>query len=674
VSHPAAEAAREALSKLQSIEAAKILAEALAKEPNNPELLCEKAMVGLFNQTELESLKLLPKTASATRHEELELKLAEHFTCVRQAKGVLSAEATALLARVPVDFSRVGCTITACLIVKNEAKHIARCLQSVKSVVDEIVVVDTGSTDETVAIAESFGAKIGYYEWTNDFAAARNVSLSLATGHWILWIDADEELTEDSAKAFREASIRPQFGGYNIEIVNFVDDREDGGKFVHSPIRLFRNLPGIQFVGSVHEQVVQSIDALGLPWARLDNAKLLHYGYRPSEVAAKGKQERTISMIEAALEADPEDGFQWFNLANALTIGREYERAAEAARTALSITPNAGETFGELAYQILALSLAAIGKLKESLKVCDEAVAANCGGMLIEFERAQTLMKIGRHRDALAAIDKAMEATWRPGQSGDRGIETFKRYIVRGQILALLGRNDEALDMFNEALKVDPSYSPCLFCKAATLERMGRFEEAAASYRLAGEEISVRQTTLKGEARCYAALGALGVAATRFKEAWKINQEDIESWIGWCDCCTAAGDGACILEAYEEYAKVGECSAGILVNWGRALVATGDNERALNLFTEAIQRDPENPNAYFNCGDLLFQMGYLHDAAHLYENGLRHDPENAEAWFVLGNSLAKIGIIEGAVISYRETLRIRPDHLAAQHNLEQVAA
>ncbi len=85
-------------------------------------------------------------------------------------------------------------TLSLCMIVKNEEKHLARCLSSVKDVADEIVIVDTGSTDKTIEIAESFSAKIFHFDWVNDFSAARNFALSKCTGDWILYLDADEEL------------------------------------------------------------------------------------------------------------------------------------------------------------------------------------------------------------------------------------------------------------------------------------------------------------------------------------------------------------------------------------------------------------------------------------------------------------------------------------------------
>jgi len=94
--------------------------------------------------------------------------------------------------------------LSAAIIVRDEAEFLHACLSSIKGVCDEIVVVDTGGSDDSREVARSFGADIGFYEWNNDFAAARNASLEMATGEWILYIDADEQLVEldvDSARA-----------------------------------------------------------------------------------------------------------------------------------------------------------------------------------------------------------------------------------------------------------------------------------------------------------------------------------------------------------------------------------------------------------------------------------------------------------------------------------------
>ena len=93
-------------------------------------------------------------------------------------------------------------TLSVCIIVKNEAALLGRCLNSIKSAADEIVVVDTGSTDNTVEIAESMGAKVVCTQWRDDFAWARNISIEHATGSWILWLDADDVVPPESLPVF----------------------------------------------------------------------------------------------------------------------------------------------------------------------------------------------------------------------------------------------------------------------------------------------------------------------------------------------------------------------------------------------------------------------------------------------------------------------------------------
>lgn len=141
-------------------------------------------------------------------------------------------------------------TVSACLIVRNEAAYLGACLASIRPVVDEIIVVDTGSTDDTVAIAQSYGAQVYHFPWCDDFAAARNHSLQFATGNWILIIDADEQLKPESRSrfpAFLKAivqDIRPVV--FNFRVVA-------PGEQPILTRTFFRNHQGVRFVGRVHE-------------------------------------------------------------------------------------------------------------------------------------------------------------------------------------------------------------------------------------------------------------------------------------------------------------------------------------------------------------------------------------------------------------------------------------
>ena len=188
--------------------------------------------------------------------------------------------------------------LSLCLIVKNEMENLPACLESVKGLADEIIVVDTGSTDGTVPWAEKWGAKVTSMEWTQDFSAARNRSLSLAKGSWILWMDADDRLLIQDRKAIRslvELHAQGQKGpsAYGFSIKNSSDGGVTGTVF--NQIRLFPNRPDLRFTSPIHEQILPAIETAGIPVEYLP-IQIIHTGYANGDLALK-KQERNRLLL-----------------------------------------------------------------------------------------------------------------------------------------------------------------------------------------------------------------------------------------------------------------------------------------------------------------------------------------------------------------------------------------
>jgi tetratricopeptide (TPR) repeat protein len=653
---------RQLSGAMRHREAEQLLIPLLKFQPNDPALLAEIAEIYCYTGREVEAVWTLERF-SAPDH--LRKLLANHFSA-RLSLDPNDTEARTCLQQVGMS-GEAGIDITACLIVKNESANLARCLQSIKSSVKEIVVVDTGSTDDTVAIAESFGATIGHFEWIEDFAAARNHALSLASGNWILWIDADEELVPESIAHIKQAVVRPHFGGFNAEIINFTSETSDDSRYIHQAVRLFRRLPEISFSGRIHEQITPAFEQIGLPWANLNGFQILHHGYRPSAMAERNKLTRTIDALEREVRESPHDAFHWFNLANAYTVACRWPEAEHAAKMCARNSAD-GYEYGALNYQFLATALSNQNKHIEALRACDEADSRGHRGLFIEFERANVLYKVGNLEKALLAANRCCEAQW-PGNSiGDRGILDHKRWILKGQILALLGRFDEALADFDRC----PNHPMAIYSKGATFEKAGKPAEAIEVF-VAGKDIpEISHVCCKAAGRCCMTLGLPKQAAAFYEEAWRINPADYESWYGWAHACETWGDLPSIVAAYEAYAATCEPTAKILINWGRALELSGENERALACYTEAIRQDEAEANAYFNAGDLLYKLGQFQDAAHLYQTGLRHQPNHAQGWFVLGNTLAQLGIVKGAKIGYEQALVLDPSFEAARENLATV--
>lgn len=653
-----------------------LIEEAIRTEPEIP---AHQAFLGLllaFSQKESEALAILPKCYQTPEGKWLGQLLVDHFHCrermafrldLPDPEGFRCLQRTTEITNL--DPSKVGIKLSACLIVRDEERFLAQCLSSIKDLVDEIVVVDTGSSDKTVEIAQSYGARIGHFEWSNDFAAARNAALDLATGDWVLWVDADEGLRPEYHATIREALIRPHYSGFNIPITNFMSDEGESDQYVHAPTRLFQRKPGVRFTGRIHEQIAPSLRTLSKPIATLEHARIEHQGYRPSIVQERDKTLRTIRLLEIEVAEEPTNSFQWFNLANAYAIAGRLEEAESACRTCIG-TLGKKEGHGFTVYQVLVETLERRGKHEEALEAVEEAVSAGLSAMPLEFARASILFKLGMFDNSLASIDRCLQMSWPTDLQGDYSVATYKRYLLRAQILTVLKRHDEAGSMLTIASKAAPTSVPVRFAQATLLDRKGEHRASAKLYEALSTEPGLEALCLQGMARCAFTLGDAPRAVTLYEQAWRADFSCLDTWVGWVQAAEACGDAATVLQAFEAYVEKQQPSSEILINWGRALQAAGEFERALACFTEALKRDPNDPNAYFNCGDLLYRMGQYADAAHLYEAGLRHTPLNAQGWFVLGNSMAQLGLVDGARLAYRQCLAIQPKHSEAKHNLD----
>ena len=201
--------------------------------------------------------------------------------------------------------SQISNRLSVCLIVKNEEQFLAQCLKSVRGLAAQVVIVDTGSTDRTVEIAQEFGANIYSFPWGDDFAAARNAALEHATGDWVLMLDADEELPPAQHALLRADMGKSGVLAHRLPLVNA--GQNDGRSFVP---RLFRNAPGVYYSGRVHEQVFASLlphcHAWGLKTA-LGTAELLHHGYTKEMVRDRNKIQRNLKLLHLALAENPAD-------------------------------------------------------------------------------------------------------------------------------------------------------------------------------------------------------------------------------------------------------------------------------------------------------------------------------------------------------------------------------
>ncbi len=287
-------------------------------------------------------------------------------------------------------------TVAAALIVRDEEDFLPDCLSSLRGKVDEIVLVDTGSQDRTIAIAEQFGARIFHFDWIDDFAAARNRGLDEVRADWVLYIDADERLHTPQDRPLAEL-IAPE------AIAAFVRFRPKIGYTCYRELRLFRRDDRLRFKGVIHEtftpaaeRIVASGEAvLGRTLVRLE-----HLGY---ERDPRLKAGRNIPLLRRALAAEPQRVYCWYHLAESLAaIGQTDEgvaaglRGLEAAQTSPSEKQRANAS---LIYQMLARI--ALERGRDPLALIAEGLAVLPDDFALQFLEGRARLAAGAHERAL---------------------------------------------------------------------------------------------------------------------------------------------------------------------------------------------------------------------------------------------------------------------------------
>ena len=257
--------------------------------------------------------------------------------------------------------------LSACMIVKNEEWTIRRCLESLQSLVDEIIVVDTGCTDNTIEIAKSFGCKIFSFEWDNDFSHARNAGIVHATGDWILVVDADE-FVEPIERAVLQDFLRatPAEG-------LFINVKSLMGPLAHPSntltirvMRLFRNRH--LYSGAIHEQIADSVFRANLPVDKFD-LSLVHLGYTNEFVQMRSKSKRNTALIAQSIDKDPNNLFHVTNLMAEYSIAGEHEKCAKLSEeTWIRVRNMPKNTWPNYTPRILSLLVSSLWDIKERKK------------------------------------------------------------------------------------------------------------------------------------------------------------------------------------------------------------------------------------------------------------------------------------------------------------------
>jgi len=336
-------------------------------------------------------------------------------------------------------------SISLCMIVKNEEDFIEQCLKSVQGIVDEIIIVDTGSDDQTVEICKKYNASVFPFEWKDHFAEARNFALSKAKGDWILWLDADEEMETGHEQLLKQTLNNSTATMYLMPVLNYYGETfpvNPKNAFIYYQQRLFQNHKGIKFYNRIHEApifpTVQdssfTTDYLEIP--------IHHYGYIEELTAKRNKAERNLKLIQEEYKDPNHSPWIEYHLANEYYRSGDYKKAFDYLNESIFRFLLEGIKPPSILYRLKYGILVDTNSLDHALEGIEKAIALYPDYVDLHFLKGLILYQTNHYHEALASFEKCLEL----GEQNSKylilkGTGSFKAEHYKKQCLEKLGKS-----------------------------------------------------------------------------------------------------------------------------------------------------------------------------------------------------------------------------------------
>lgn len=343
-------------------------------------------------------------------------------------------------------------TLSLCIIVKNGEKYIEQCIESVFQAVSEVIIVDTGSTDNTLACIQRFHPQIFHYEWDDNFADARNFSLQQATCDFILVLDADEVLYPEDLPKLIALLETTTADGISILFHNFTDEKSEEIFNTHIGLRLFKN-GCFHYEGAIHEQLTFN-QTEKKPFLEIYELRLKHYGYLKSNAGLK-KHNRNIPILQTMLDKNPNDAFHLFNMGNEYMSLEDYTKALDYFEKADQHKDISMAYSPHLIYR-RATCLHNMKRNEESLTVLADGLRCYPACTDMEYLRGIILKKMKRFTLALDSFNKCL-SMGEPPPTLHFFNETsnFRPLIEMAEIYFLMDDYNKSLDCYMKAMRAN---------------------------------------------------------------------------------------------------------------------------------------------------------------------------------------------------------------------------
>jgi O-antigen biosynthesis protein len=504
--------------------------------------------------------------------------------------------------------------LSLCMIVRDSSSVLESALTSIRPWVDEMIVVDTGSIDDTPALAARLGARVFHFPWCDDFSAARNESILHASGEWIFWMDSDDTIDAENGRRLRESVDALSAAGSVLGLVAKVRCPANGtgeGYTEVDHIKLFRNRPDLRFEGRIHEQILPAIRKAGgeVDWTELF---VVHSGTDQTPEGRRRKCARDLRILKLEDSERPDRTFTLFNLGMTYCEAGEYLCAVECLQRSLFLA-EPGESHVRKAYAILAGALALLRRDYDAIAVCKRGLTACPNDPELLFRIGILYQNAGQLQQAEAAyIAVLREPHDRHFSSVDSGIGSYKARHNLALVYMSTHRLGEAEDQWRKVSREMPDFAPARRGLYECLLRQGKWNAAGI------ELLSIRA------------------------------HRDLSSVLLQirCDLTCAAGDIEGAISLLREALAAAPQDIDSILTLAQLLFESGALDDAAAALTRVTSLRPHDPLVLYNLALTLSKLGKHHEAISYCRQSLELRPNHH-------GTLSLVAICEEAAMTSR---------------------
>ncbi len=565
-------------------------------------------------------------------------------------------------------------TISACMIVKNEEELLPDCLESIRDWVDEIIIVDTGSTDKTIEIAQSYGAKIYHQKWEGNFSKHRNYSIEKATSDWIFIIDADERFINEDIKIIKKPVNESDYGIIALNVYNVSGKFEEKVTSLAS-VRLFKQDLDLRYTGIVHNQL--SIDP-SFPILRT-KARIKHLGYGLAQDKMDAKANRTIQLLEKQIKEKPNFAFAYFNYAQVL-LGQDLSvhienpsKIIEAATRAVELT---GSDLSDRSKRdIHLMSLEQLAMIYFITGQNDKSEEKALRALEIKDDYLDPILLLGniylRNKDFLKAegfYNRYLTAQKKYEQSV--GVDELlmmhpksfhHAYYGLGMVCEFKNDWEQAIKYYNDVLKTHQEFLD-------TPSRLGKIYLSQGENEKA-DELFRKQLDCDPKSH----LAAVGLACTNFlfnnyDEAyhWAIKglelvPDDCPDLAEYARVISAAGQKDIAIKFLEKATQGGAFEENIIRNLAKQCFDLEQYKQSIHFYKFLVKNTESNPEWLNDIGGCYYKLEKYDEAEKYYQKALEQEGFPAVSYRNVGLTRLKLGKIQESVIVLEKYIELEPD-------------